>query len=157
MKKMNRSVRSLCLAAMIAALYLALTLLFQPISFGAVQFRISEAMTLLPAIFPEATIGLTLGCFLSNFLAGANVYDVVFGTLATLLAALISWRVGKKKALVRRHSPGGLQRRYRRSGADLCLSDSRPVDEHAHRGRRRSGGLLCAGRSAGPVLEQAQG
>ena len=84
-------------AAMIAALYLALTLLFQPISFGAVQFRISEAMTLLPAIFPEATIGLTLGCFLSNFLAGANVYDVVFGTLATLLAALISWRVGKKK------------------------------------------------------------
>ena len=97
MKKMNRSVRSLCLAAMIAALYLALTLLFQPISFGAVQFRISEAMTLLPAIFPEATIGLTLGCFLSNFLAGANVYDVVFGTLATLLAALISWRVGKKK------------------------------------------------------------
>lgn len=59
MKKMNRSVRSLCLAAMIAALYLALTLLFQPISFGAVQFRISEAMT--------------------------------------LLAALISWRVGKKK------------------------------------------------------------
>ena len=86
MKKMNRSVRSL-----------ALTLLFQPISFGAVQFRISEAMTLLPAIFPEATIGLTLGCFLSNFLAGANVYDVVFGTLATLLAALISWRVGKKK------------------------------------------------------------
>ena len=90
MKKMNRSVRSLCLAAMIAALYLALTLLFQPISFGAVQFRISEAMTLLPAIFPEATIGLTLGCFLSNFLAGANVYDVVFGTLAPLLAAL-SW------------------------------------------------------------------
>ena len=88
MKKMNRSVRSLCLAAMIAALYLALTLLFQPISFGAVQFRISEAMTLLPAIFPEATIGLTLGCFLSNFLAGANVYDVVFGTLATLLAAI---------------------------------------------------------------------
>ena len=93
MKKMNRSVRSLCLAAMIAALYLALTLLFQPISFGAVQFRISEAMTLLPAIFPEATIGLTLGCFLSNFLAGANVYDVVFGTLATLLACLVTYKL----------------------------------------------------------------
>ena len=93
MKKMNRSVRSLCLAAMIAALYLALTLLFQPISFGAVQFRISEAMTLLPAIFPEATIGLTLGCFLSNFLAGANVYDVVFGTLATLLACLLTYKL----------------------------------------------------------------
>ena len=95
---MNRSVRSLCLAAMIAALYLALTLLFQPISFGAVQLRVSEAMTLLPAVFPEATIGLTLGCFLSNLLAQApNVYDVVFGTLATLLAALISWKVGRKK------------------------------------------------------------
>lgn len=95
---MNRSVRSLCLAAMIAALYLALTLLFRPISFGAVQLRVSEAMTLLPAVFPEAAVGLTLGCFLSNLLAQApNVYDVVFGTLATLLAALISWKVGRKK------------------------------------------------------------
>ena len=75
----------------VLGLFLLLTL------FGAVQLRVSEAMTLLPAVFPEATIGLTLGCFLSNFLAGANVYDVVFGTLATLLAALISWKVGRKK------------------------------------------------------------
>lgn len=86
----KRGVRYLCLSAMIAALYLALTLLFQAISFGAVQFRISEALTLLPILFPQAVPGLVLGCLLSNLLAGALVVDVVFGTLATLLAALLT-------------------------------------------------------------------
>lgn len=95
---MKPSVRKLCLSAMIAALYMALTLLFQPFSFGAVQFRLAEALTLLPALIPEASAGLTLGCFLSNLLAGANAYDVVFGTLATLLAALLTGRFGREKA-----------------------------------------------------------
>lgn len=88
--KTNRGVRYLCLSAMIAALYLALTLLFQAISFGAVQFRVSEALTLLPVLFPQAVPGLTVGCLLANLLAGANPYDVVFGTLATLMAALMT-------------------------------------------------------------------
>lgn len=88
-------VRTLCMGAVIAALYTALTLLFQPISFQQVQFRISEALTLLPVLFPEATVGLTIGCLLSNLLAGANPYDVVFGTLATLLAGLLTRRLRK--------------------------------------------------------------
>ncbi|MDD3334373.1 MAG: QueT transporter family protein [Eubacteriales bacterium] len=91
--KPNSTVRSLCLSAMIAALYLALTLIFQAISFGAVQFRISEALTLLPVLFPQAVPGLAVGCLLSNLLAGANPYDIVFGTLATLMAALLSRRL----------------------------------------------------------------
>ena len=91
----RRSTKSLCLSALIAALYAALTLAFQPISYGAVQFRISEAMTLLPVLFPQAVSGLTLGCLISNLFnpMGATVYDVVFGTLATLIAAVITWRM----------------------------------------------------------------
>lgn len=87
--------RSLCLSAVIAALYAALTLAFQPISYGAIQFRISEALTLLPALFPQAIPGLTLGCLISNLFSplGATVYDVVFGTLATLLAAVCTCRM----------------------------------------------------------------
>ena len=86
-------VRALCMGAVIAALYTALTLVFQPISFQQVQFRVSEALTLLPVLFPEATAGLTIGCLLSNLLAGANPYDVIFGTLATLLAGLLTRRL----------------------------------------------------------------
>ncbi|MDD3409631.1 MAG: QueT transporter family protein [Eubacteriales bacterium] len=84
----NQKVSMLCRAAVIAALYAALTLLFAPISYGPVQFRISEAFTLLPVLFPEAIPGLALGCFLSNLLGSATPWDIVFGTLATLLAAL---------------------------------------------------------------------
>ena len=89
------SVKSLTLAAMVAALYTALTLAFQPISFQQVQFRISEALTLLPVLFVEAVPGLTVGCLISNLLAGANPYDVVFGTLATLLGALLTRKLRK--------------------------------------------------------------
>ena len=89
------SVRSLCVAAIIAALYAALTLGFQAISYGAVQFRVSEAMTLLPVLFPEAVPGLAVGCLISNLFnpMGATIYDVVFGTLATLLAAVLTRRI----------------------------------------------------------------
>ena len=86
------TVRSLCLSAVIAALYAALTLSFQAISFGAIQFRVSEAMTLLPVLVPEAVPGLAVGCLISNLFnpMGATVYDVVFGTLATLMAAVLT-------------------------------------------------------------------
>ena len=91
----RRNTKNLCLSALIAALYAALTLAFQPISYGAVQFRISEALTLLPVLFPQAVPGLTLGCLISNLFnpMGATVYDVVFGTLATMIAALLTWRM----------------------------------------------------------------
>ena len=97
--KFSLTARSLCLSAMVAALYTALTLLFQAISFGAVQFRLSEALTLLPVLFPQAIPGLTVGCLLSNLLAGANVYDVVFGTLATLLGSILTYRLRRRPLL----------------------------------------------------------
>ncbi len=79
-------------AAAIAALYASLTILLAPISFNttSLQVRVSEAMTLLPIIFPEAIAGLTIGCFISNLITG-NVMDIVFGTLATLAAATLSY------------------------------------------------------------------
>ena len=97
MKRNWFSVRSLCLSSIIAALYAALTLGFQAISYGAVQFRVSEAMTLLPILFPEAVPGLTVGCLISNLFnpMGATIYDIVFGTFATFLAAFLTWRIRK--------------------------------------------------------------
>lgn len=77
-------------AAIIAALYAALTLVLSPMSFGLVQIRISEAFTLLPVLMPEAVPALAVGCLIANFLGGATALDIVFGTLATLIAALLT-------------------------------------------------------------------
>ena len=86
---MNRiTTRALTRAAIIAALYAALTLLLAPISYGEVQIRLSEALTLLPILMPEAVPALAVGCLLANILGGCMIVDIVFGTLATLLAAL---------------------------------------------------------------------
>lgn len=93
----NKSVKNLVYSALIAAIYCALTVCLAPISFGAVQFRIAEALTLLPILASTNIVGLTLGCALSNaigFFMGANIlgaFDIVFGTLATLLAAVFTY------------------------------------------------------------------
>lgn len=85
------SVKDLAVGGVIAALYTALTLIFAPISFGEIQFRVSEALTLLPVLTPAAVPGLFVGCLVSNLLAsGAGWMDVVFGSLATLLAAIMT-------------------------------------------------------------------
>ncbi len=74
--------------ALIAALYAALTIILEPISYGALQCRISEALTLLPFIMPEAIPGLFVGCIVANFYGGFGIADIVFGSAATLLAAI---------------------------------------------------------------------
>ena len=96
---MNRSTRSIVRAAMIAAIYVVLTVLFQPISFGAIQFRVSELLTLLPLFMAEAIPGLFIGCLLSNLLGGAIWFDVVFGAIATLLAAICTYRLRRCRIL----------------------------------------------------------
>lgn len=85
-------VKKMVRAAIIAAIYVVLSLVFAPISFGAVQIRVSEALTMLVVLCPEAIVGVTLGCFLSNMLASAPI-DMVVGTLATLLAALVTYKL----------------------------------------------------------------
>ena len=95
MLKLNKNSKSLAKAGIISAIYIALTLVLYPISFGAFQVRVSESLTLLPLIFPESIIGLTIGCFISNFF-GNGVLDIVFGTLATFLSAVLTFVSTKK-------------------------------------------------------------
>ena len=92
-------VRALTRAGMIAALYIVLTMIFQPISFGAIQFRIAEALTLLPILTFDAVPGLFVGCVIANLLGGGVWFDVVLGSLATLLAAVCT-RLLRKKRIV---------------------------------------------------------
>lgn len=87
-------------SAAIAALYTVLTMVFLPISFGPVQFRISEILCILPFFTPAAIPGLFIGCLLSNFLGGAAALDVVFGSLATLIGAIGSYKLRKNRWLV---------------------------------------------------------
>ncbi len=91
---MKMTVIQLVRGALIAALYTVLTVALAPISFGGIQFRVSEALTVLPFILPEAVWGLTLGCFLANWFAG-TILDIIFGTLATFVAAIITLKIRK--------------------------------------------------------------
>lgn len=79
-------------AAMVGALYVSMTLAFAPISYGPVQFRVSEVLTLFPFLWPEALPGLVLGCLISNLAGGFGWVDVVFGTFATALAGYLTMR-----------------------------------------------------------------
>ena len=97
MKKMtSQSIRNLAYGAMIAALYALTTVLLAPISYGDTQFRVSEALTLLPMLTPAAIPGLTIGCLIANLWGSASLLDMVFGPLATLLAALCTRRLSGK-------------------------------------------------------------
>ena len=91
----NFSAKVLTKTAVIAALYALCTILFAPISYGAVQFRISESLCVLAFFYPEAVFGLTVGCFIAN-LFGNGPLDIILGTLATLIASSLSFLVAKK-------------------------------------------------------------
>ena len=92
-----KNTNTLTRGAIIAALYAAITLLLAPISYGEVQVRIAESLTLLPILLPEAVPALAVGCLLSNILGGATIFDIIFGTLATLLAALCTRMLRKNR------------------------------------------------------------
>lgn len=92
MNMKNLSVRRLVRCAVIAAVYVVVCHVLAPFSYGAVQVRVAEALCLLPVFGAEYIVGVTLGCFLANLL-GSTVVDVVFGTLATLLACLVTYKL----------------------------------------------------------------
>ena len=89
----NSRLRKLCRAAVVGALYAAVTLLLAPISYGNLQCRVSEALCILPWFFPETACGLFAGCFLANLLGGNGPLDMVLGSLATLIAGLMTARL----------------------------------------------------------------
>lgn len=90
------SASSAAKAAVIAALYVVLTYVFAWCASGAVQVRVAEALTILPVFTAAAVPGLAIGCLIANLLTGCALWDVVFGTLATLLGA-IGTRILRKK------------------------------------------------------------
>lgn len=98
MKKYSASY--LAQAGVIAAAYVGLTLVFAPISFGAVQVRIAELMTILPLFTSAAIPGLFIGCILANLLGGGVVLDVIFGSIATLIGAAIGYALRRNRWLV---------------------------------------------------------
>jgi uncharacterized membrane protein len=92
MKKTNFLVQS----ALIGALYAVLTITFAPISYGQIQVRISEALTVLPWFTPTAIPGLFVGCIVANIYGGGGIIDIIFGSMATLLAAVLSYKMPRK-------------------------------------------------------------
>ncbi|MDO5132440.1 MAG: QueT transporter family protein [Eubacteriales bacterium] len=86
--------------AAIAAIYVVLTVIFAPISFGAMQIRIAEMLTILPLFTPAAIPGLFIGCILANLLGGAIFWDIVFGSIATLIGAVFGYALRFNRWLV---------------------------------------------------------
>ena len=97
---MNKKTLYLTQAAIIAAIYTVLVFVFQFSSFGPIQFRIAEALTILPYFTPAAIPGVTIGCLLSNILFRADILDIIFGTSATLIAAYLSYQLKDNKYFV---------------------------------------------------------
>lgn len=99
--KKQTNVTLLVQAAMIAALYVVLTIIANALGIAsqAIQVRFSEALTILPYFTPAAIWGLFVGCILANFLTGAAIPDVIFGSLATLIGAFFTYRLRKHKWL----------------------------------------------------------
>ena len=90
---------SIVRGGLIAAIYVVLTLIFQPISFGAIQFLIAEALTLMPLLTLDAVPGLFIGCLIANAMGGGVWFDVALGSVATLLAALCTRKFRDKPFL----------------------------------------------------------
>lgn len=100
--KAKKTTAYICRAAAVAALYVVLTEIsaLLGISSGVIQFRLSEMLCILPAFMPAAIPGLAIGCFLSNLLTGCVIWDVIFGTVATILGAIGAYFLRKHKFLV---------------------------------------------------------
>ncbi len=97
---MKKNTLFLTQAAMIAAIYVVLTWLFAAFSFGEVQIRIAEALTILPMFTPAAIPGLFVGCLIGNIAGGAVLPDIIFGSLATLLGACGTYLLRKKSPIL---------------------------------------------------------
>lgn len=97
----NKRIRNLVYGAVIAAFYVVLTYISAifGMASGAVQLRLSEALTILPIFLPAAVPGLFVGCFITNLLLGSAMWDVVLGSIATLLAAIFTRMLRKMPIL----------------------------------------------------------
>ena len=92
---MSSATKSIVRAGLIAGLYVVLSLLTLPMASGAIQFRLSEALTIMPLFFVEAIPALFVGCMLSNLITGCMLLDVFLGSVITLLCAVLTYFVGR--------------------------------------------------------------
>lgn len=104
--RMNQqtTVRFIARTGVIAALYALLTIALPVLSYGPLQFRAAESLTLLPILFIEAVPGLALGCLIANIFSPYGWYDMVFGTLSTLIAAFLTRLIATRKNLFKRNA-----------------------------------------------------
>ncbi len=91
----SKFTKRLTRAGLIAGLYTATSFVIAPLASGAVQIRLSEALTMLALIFPEAIPALFVGCFLSNLITGCAPFDIIFGSLITLIAGSLTFVTGR--------------------------------------------------------------
>ena len=117
MKDSKRNLRMMCEAAVIAALYAAITYAAAPLASGVIQVRISEALCALPIFTPSAIPGVTLGCLLANLLTGSPLPAVIFGTLATLIGAIFT----APSSDTRTAPADNLKRHNRAACAEICV------------------------------------
>lgn len=87
---MKMTTKQITRAALVAGLYAVLTIVLAPISYGAVQVRVADALVVLPYIFPETAVGLFVGCIIANTIGGNGVLDIFFGSLSTLVAGVLT-------------------------------------------------------------------
>ena len=92
---MTNKIKSIATTAIVAALYATVTMSLSFISYGPVQFRLAEIMTLLPLLNKKYILGLTLGCFLSNVLGTLGIVDIIFGIIATFISVYLVYLTGK--------------------------------------------------------------
>ena len=91
----NFDTKKLARCGIIAGLYVVLSLITLPVASGAIQFRASEGLTILPLFFPEAIPALFVGCMLSNLITGCAPMDIIFGSAVTLVASVLTYGAGK--------------------------------------------------------------
>ncbi len=95
-----RTDKYLARAGLVAALYTVLTIALAPISFNLIQCRVSEALCLLPAVMAPSVPGLFIGCLIANLISGAPIYDVIIGSIATLVGCVLTRFMAKKNCSV---------------------------------------------------------
>ncbi len=92
---MQNATKKITRAGIVGGLYVILSLITFPVASSGIQFRASEALTLLPLFFPETIFGVFVGCALSNLITGCLLWDIILGSLVTLISAVITFGVGK--------------------------------------------------------------
>ena len=95
----NKKALFITQGAVIAAIYVVLVVVFNYWSFGPIQFRIAEVLTILPYFTPAAIPGLFIGCIIANVMGGAVIWDIVFGSIDTLIGAIGTYMLRKNKWL----------------------------------------------------------